>query len=304
MLTYLFMTVFQAQAASYYSFDNIAKNSELFKKAAEISGGRFDDMQSELNKANTALKDLEIGTALLNQKELIKWESYCQNEIQRQFASIQNHSQTLQSEFSSHFKESAMAALKSFPNAKVCKKNPNPYLSSKPCEGNDVSKEIAKKMDADQKLVAAIQALQDRDWPTLTIPQTEIPMVEFQGSKYKIQIDVLSYILKENVKKHKMTYESQYSQIASVIDTDPNAREKATLFYDDYKQNMKNERQTLEKAIKAFLKKARRKDKRFLDIGFCGNPVDLGGCPGEDLTQETLDWLLEHKKSRNILKKA
>ena len=95
----------------------------------------------------------------------------------------------------------------------------------------------------------------------------------------------------------------RYAEIESVIDTDE-AKQRAIALYEEYKANMQNERKTIEKSIKAFLKKASKKDKRFLDVGFCGNPISMGSCPGDDLTQETLDWIVKHKKSKNIILKA
>ena len=123
------------------------------------------------------------------------------------------------------------------------------------------------------------------------------------------KIDVLGEkLLLENIKRHKKQYEDSYAALVSSTQTDinkdPKAKNEAGLLYKEYRSNMEKERKTIEKSIRAFIKKASKKDPRFLDVGLCGNPIELGGCSAEDITQETLDWIVKHKKSKKIILKA
>ena len=297
MICFLFLSS-TVQAEEYYNFQSIMRKSKGFVEANKISLDRSQTLMENIESQKRLTKKLRETSSMLNSPELSKWDLVVSNSHEKNaMTSIMFENQFI-TDYSAHYEKHTTNHLKSYPNAVLCL--PSPFENS--CKGTDISESIAQKLDANEELKAGIDEVMARTWPTTSLPSKQFATIELTGTDYFISLDVFAQSLfGKKIAGHHRWYEQQYQK----LDTDSQqGKEAAKELYQNFKSKMQLDKNTIEKALKALIKKRKKKDPRYLSLGYCGNPAKLGGCTGKDITQDVLNELVEYKKSKKIILKA
>ena len=297
MFCFLFLSS-TLQAQEYYHFDSIALKSTQFMEASKLSMERSQTLTDTLEEQKRLSKTLRGTTSMLDSKELAKWDIIISNAFEKNSMNGQTFLNSFVLDYSGHYEKHTMSYLKEHPNAVSCK--PSPFGNS--CVGTDISPSIAKKLDANEELKSGIDAVMKRTWPTSSLPSKQFSVIPLTGDQHFISLDVFAQTLfGKKVTGHHKWYQEQYQKLDT---TTEEGKEGAKELYREFGKRLQQDKSSIEKALNALIKKRKKKDSRYTSLGYCGNPVALGGCSGIDITQEVLKELVEYKKSKKIILKA
>ena len=297
MFCFLFLSSI-VHADEYYHFDSIALKSKGFMEASRISMDRSQTLTENLENQKRLSKKLRETSSMLSSLELSKWDLVISGAYEKNAITSQDFLNTFVTDYSGHYEKHTAIYLKDHPSAVSCK--PSPFGNS--CKGTDISPSIAQKLDANEELKAGIDDVMARTWPTPTLPSRQFPTIELTGTEHFISLDVFSQSLfGKKIANHHKWYEQQYQKIDTKTEE---GKKAANSLYQEFENRLQQDKNTIEKALKALIKKRKKKDPRYLSLGYCGNPIELGGCAGKDITQEVLKELVEYKKSKKIILKA
>ena len=299
MLSFLFLSFF-AQAQEYYHFDTIAQNSDMFMKSSEVGINKLTTLKEALGQQQSLSSALRSTSAMLSSSDLSKWDTIISRYYDKNTQTAEDFLLAYQTDYGAAYEKKALEYLKAYPKAKNCKTSP---YGGSTCQGTDISKTIGKKLDDDQELKAIIKEINARVWPTpVALPTRKHDVFSLTGTSYYIQLDTfISKLFKKKIAKHHRWYNKSFSAL------DPKSKgyqKNAQKLYQEFEQRLQDDRKTIEKALKVVIKKKKKKDPRYKDLGFCGNPKALGACNGNDITDEVFKALAENKKSVKIIQKA
>ena len=297
MFCFLFLST-TAQADEYYHFDSIAFKSKGFTEASKVSMERSQTLTEKLESQKRLSKKLRETSSMLSSPELSKWDLIISNAYEKNTLSSQEFLNTFVMDYSGHYEKHTTEYLKAYPKAVSCK--PSPFGNS--CQGTDISPSIAQKLDANEELKKGIEEVMARTWSTPSLPSKQFSTIELTGTENFISLDVFAQSLfGKKIANHHKWYEQQYQQLDT---TSEQGKKSANELYQEFEGRLQQDKNTIEKALKALIKKRKKKDSRYLSLGYCGNPLELGGCTGTDITQDVLKELVEYKKSKKIILKA
>lgn len=296
MFCFLFLSTLHAQ--EYYHFDSIAQKSAQFMEASKISMDRSQVLTEALETQKRLSKMLRGTASMLESKELAKWDIIISNAYEKNAAEGQTFLNAFVLDYSGHYENHTTKYLQAHPEAVSCK--PSPFGNS--CKGTDISPSIAEKLDKNQDLQAGIDEVMKREWPTSSLPTKQFSTIPLTGTQYFISLDVFSQTLfGKKIANHHQWYQEQYQTLDTSTEE---GKEGAKTLYGEFEQRLQQDKNTIEKALKVLIKKRKKKDPRYTALGYCGNPTELGGCLGTDITQDVLKELVEYKKSKKIILKA
>lgn len=297
MFCFLFLST-TAQADEYYHFDSIALKSKGFMEASKISMERSQTLTEKLDAQKILSKKLRETSSMLSSEELSKWDLVISNAYEKNAMASQEFLNTFVMDYSGHYEKHTTEYLKAHPKAVSCK--PSPFGNS--CTGTDISPSIAQKLDANEELTKGIDEVMARTWPSPSLPSKKFSTIELTGTEHFISLDVFAQSLfGKKIANHHKWYEQQYQAIDT---TTEDGKKSANELYQKFESKLQQDKNTIEKALKVLIKKRKKKDSRYLSLGYCGNPIELGGCSGTDITQDVLKELVEYKKSKKIILKA
>ncbi|MAA80443.1 MAG: hypothetical protein CL916_14400 [Deltaproteobacteria bacterium] len=297
MFCFLFLSS-TVQADEYYHFDSIAIKSKGFMEASKISMDRSQSLTEDLESQKRLSKKIRETSSMLSSQDLSKWDLVISNAYEKNAMASQEFLNSFVMDYSGHYENHTGNYLKAHPKAVSCK--PSPFGNS--CKGTDISESIAKKLDANEELQKGIDEVMARTWPKTSLPSKQFPTIALTGTEHFISLDIFAQSLfGKKIAGHHKWYEQQYQK----LDTNAEQGKKAAKdLYQEFESRLQQDKQTIEKALKVLIKKRKKKDPRYLSLGYCGNPAETGGCAGKDITQEVLKEIIEYKKSKKIILKA
>jgi len=298
VISFLFLSSF-AQAQEYFHFDSIAQNSTMFMKSSEIGINNLSTLQGTLASQQSLSTALRSTSVMLKSSALSEWTAYIAQESEKNTAKAEVFLTAYQTDYGNAYEKKALEYLKSYPNAQSCKSSP---FGGSTCQGTDISPEIGKKLDQDTELVSIIDEINARIWPTPKLPTKEADVIKFTGTANYIQLDFfISKLFKKKIAGHHTWYAKSFSSL------DPQSssyKKDVDKLYDNFEKRLHDDQKSIEKSLKIVVKKMKKKDPRFQDFGFCGNPTQLGGCKGINITDDVFSALADNKKAVKIIQKA
>jgi len=298
-----------AAPTAYYHPDNVAEKSTLFADSAKRSGDAFDKAQQSVGRLGAALEDLEIGVALLGKDapaELRTWAEATQKAGMGQFLVMQHFVDAIQDDYSGAFEAALKRALPTVTGGKgvaVCKPSgprmgPGGGGASRTCEGEDLNAALAKAIDADAALKAGLDEIMSRAWPSVSVQPAPQPVVALTGTTRWISAATLTEaFLQDRVTARREALDDAQAGLEERIDAqDAEAIAEAGRLKAAYLDGLGEDGAALRAAASEALARAAKSGAGPAEVGVCANPVALGGCPGEDVTEAALSALRADKK--------
>ncbi len=307
MLT-LLPLAFAAEPAHYHP-DRVAQSSALFARYAEGLGPSFEAAQRGLTDLSRSLEDLERAVLLLGDRGgdgLSAWASSQRRTLTHQYLQTQAHISLLEEDSAAIFMAALEAALAAHgdreivecagPSSVMSLLGPGGRQKSASCEGESLNAALAAHIDDNRALAADVDEILALPWPELGLEPAEQQAVELTGTDGYVQLAALANALFDpELDKMADNLEGMLRPFEDAIaDGDAAALAEAEAVRERYEL-------ALAEAGSRILDASAKALKKGPEIGVCANPEELGGCAGEDRTDEILPVLSANKKVRSAL---
>ncbi len=291
-----FITFADTPTLGYYNETEISKASVLFAKSAEVAAPQFAKAESTIRQHADAIAKMEQNIALLNDDILRESFTETQRRMLGYRLQVSKHATILTDDYDKEFTAAmnrALAELSKEGSIEPCEAQAiHAMMGAAPkCEGESYSKAIAESMDADEILQSAIQAINNVPWPTIEISEQVASPKAISGVDNFIQLDVfVRTFMKQRILMHQQWLESQNDNLIEGIESgDKSALEKAQQNREEYFKRLSEDGTQLEALLKAYSEKRGKKHAVLTSLALCGTVQELGGCSGEDVTQDVLN---------------
>ena len=287
---------------AHYHPDDIAKASKVFGAVAASMGPAFEDSQSRIGVLGAALTELELGVGLLGAEaptELVAWSLTTRKKVVGETLRLQRHVDLLQEDYGRVFGAAVERALPTVGRGfdlRVCgATGVLAMIGKKDCAGTDLNPKFASSIDIDTTLARDLADIASVEWPSFEEPKAAASVVALTGSVRWVSGGVAAQaLLGARVATLQEDLERKLDQLL------PDAPTKDDLVLAQaektaYLATLGADGQVLRAAIQGALARAAKKGGP-AEVAWCANPVSLGGCPGEDATQQVLDLLGADKK--------
>jgi hypothetical protein len=300
-----------AMAGGHYHPDAIAGASQAFARASEAAP-LYEEAESASRGVALGLQTYEENLDLLGDRAPAAERERMENIRQsfgREQAALAEFAGRLMEDFDMVFTQAMERAVAAHPDAQMCeatiRKAALPGMPAKEeanpdCTGEDLNGTIAAAMDADEALSGQIDELLGREWPTITVPDDPQNPI---GSELWVTVDrFFGKAAKPSLRAIRDRDEAARLPIAAALEegADPKSQlEEAQKITAETAAA----RASLAAPVFAAADKfsAKRAKKGHGPIGWCANPVELGGCKGENASGDLTDLLLGDKKVSKAL---
>ncbi len=300
-LAALAATALAAEPAHYHPND-VAKKSVVFAKVADTMGPAFDDRQGRIVALGSVLAELELGVALLGTTapaEVRAWSDKTRRKVVGETMRLQRHVDLLQDDYARVFGAAVSRALpgigKGFDVKECGATGVLAMMGKKDCPGADLNPKLAAALDVDGALARELADIASVEWPSFEAPTSPQAVVSLTGTTRWVSGGKLAEaLIGPHVKARQDALESQIDRMMPDEPTDADVA-KAQALKDAYLVALGKDGEVLRAALVGALGRAEKKGGP-AQVGWCANPVALGGCPGEDVTAAVLERLEGDKK--------
>ena len=296
----------ETEDKGYYNETEISKASTLFAEASKISAPQFAKAESTIRQHAGIIKDMETNIALLNDTDLETWFSQNQKYMLGYRLQVSKHATMLTEDYDTEFSSAMNRAIEGLEfdgTLEVCEAQAiHAMMGAAPkCDGTSFSTQLAKSMDNDPTLQAAIESINAIPWPEAKVTLQSMPIVEITGAAAYIDLNTfVRQMMGERMKEHQRWLEQQNDALVEGLETgDKEAFKKAEQNRVLYLDRLSTDGQVLFEALQKYAAKRGKKNPVVQSIGFCGNLEELGGCEGTDATNEVIALL---KSDRHWIK--
>lgn len=290
---------------------DIANASALYAQASEKAGGTYADRERRAEAVAAALTSYREALDLMGARapatERARLEDL-QRAFNREVGVLRAFADAALEDFDEVFSTAMQRALP--PATKVCEGQvaAGPALPGMPgrtrenpdCTGPDRSAEVARAMDADPRLKAAVTEILGLEWPAITlIPEPQAPI---GGSRW-IQVQpLLRSLTGARLKAIDRADEEARVPLAAALEEGFDKAEAAALIEQGraITQRTAKDRAALAAPILTAIE-GRAPKLGATDLGWCANPELLGGCAGAAAGAAIERAIRDDKKVRKAL---
>lgn len=312
MLFVLMTTVASAAEPAYYSPDAVAGASTTFARFAEVATPHFETLQRELAVSAKSIDVLDTSVNLLGDRVTPELESYrdgLRRELTRGYMQAQAHVGWFEDASTSIFTqalERELASMEGEYTLSVCKARTGmaaisgPGASIKTCEGTDLNPQLAKALDNSKALSEVVDQLTSEPWPSVQVQGSEQPVLPWIGSEDYINLALVERALSERMKGLNQDLDDELLPLEEALaDTKTPEGKEALAQADALRQAYEAEVAAWGESLLQVIEKPLA--KKGLQVGLCANPESLGGCVGQDRTDEAIKILKADKKVQKAL---
>ena len=301
-----------AVAGGYYHPADIAQASEIYGQSAENAGNKAMEVERQADAIAQALVIYEENLDLFSIPSDDPRRAHqvsTKKSFNREVSVVREFVNAMLEDFDAEFSMAMERAVAKHSGAVECVAQipvgrPLPGIPSRmkdnpDCKGDNLNQAIAKSMDADPKLRAAVDEILALEWPSITDPNSQQTPVG-QSPSY--------------MDAHAFFSKTIGDGLAAIRKSDGMARSELQLAVDEGAANddlktMVAEAQRITaqtfqaraaladpvlKAIDAF--DAKRAKKGQASTAWCLQPKRLGGCTGDDKTASQIELILADKR--------
>ena len=304
----LLFSLLHAAEPAFYSMNQITDESVLFLRSAEYSAPKMQSLQSKMRVHNKSLIELSLNAELLGLTDPDHWAQQHRATVKRYFYESDYFLQAIQNDYIVAYTQSMDQVLAGFTNYELieCSISRVDQMAGKKstCVGLNITGEIAKAMDEDPILKDTIIQIEQRTWPEASWESTRRDLVTFTGATYGISPSYLAQQLTpDELQRIQTQFDDQISSIEMDIDRDdPTAITQAKGYRSEYEKSLQALHSQLSSAARLAFNKAGKKETRWLEVGYCPQPANFGGCDAEDLSSEAVALIQSNKKAMKLLK--
>lgn len=311
MIAHLLLASALAAPGTYHPAE-IAAQSQLYATASDGAGRMFEERARGAEGLARALEDYELALDLLGDRapeaSRQRLDALTQ-EYNREFAVLNAFANTMVEDFDGEFVAAMERAIAKHPGAVECereiaegkglpgmpaKKKPNPD-----CQGADLNAQIAKAMDDDPKLKAAVGEILALTWPELALEA--VPEAPIGGAGRAVDVGTLfrqaaptslDRIERED-EDARLPFQAAIEEGASTDDLEKLVAQARAVTTATAAKRAAMAGPVLGAAEATAAKWAKKGEPA---LGWCANPASLGGCIAPDATAELVPRLVADKK--------
>jgi len=294
-----------APAPGHYHPDQVAQKSAVFHQAAVALGPRFDEVQGALARLGRALEGLDLGVATLGPDappELLDYAASTRRTATGQYMQVQRHVDLLQDDTARTFESALARAVEGIGSEYLLEECGVSGVAAMmgrggDCKGADLNPRLAKALDADPKLKAAVNEIAEVPWPEVAVEGAPQAVVAVTGTARWVAVHALVEAFADpSLDRHTEDLEDALAPLEDGLASgDAEAIAAAEKHRAAYEAALAADGQVLRNAMQDSLEKAEKKGGP-REVGLCANPGELGGCAGEDATREILAAMRADKR--------
>jgi hypothetical protein len=294
---------------AYYHPDQVGPHSALFQRSSASMAKEFDAVQAEMARVSPSLVALDLEAALVARRAPEEYRRYAadlRRESNGQMHQVQAFVDTLVADFEVTFKASLERVLPEVSegyDVVPCEaQGIHAMLGRTQCSGEDLNPALARAMDRDPELVAAVAEIESLPWPTFQIAGRPQPVLPLSGVGNYLRVDALAdALIGGQIKAARERLDASLEPVqATMEEGETQAERKAALdqarqLRDLYDRELGLVGEDLIAGVEGSLVRLQKQGVPPA-LGLCANPVGLGACTGTDLTDQVLPLLLADKK--------
>lgn len=299
-------TAVAAGAPAFYHPDDVAARSQRFREVSASMRPRFEEADAQATKWQRLVDDLELGTALLGADATTALRDHTaatRRSFAGQFLKLNRFAGLVQEDYSRVFEE-AMGRVK--PKVvgdravKECTSGASSMgmLRGPGCTGEDLNPAFAAALDADETLRKEVASIGALEWPTIQLPSTPQAPVAITGTAATVDLATVAHRLAEaRVRARKDELELALEPLQDGLDAkDPAAIQKGEQARQRFTDALAADGAALRAVVRGVLDRGAKGTPAA--VGWCANPVGLGGCGVPDVTAEVLAVVGADKKAQ------
>jgi hypothetical protein len=309
MLSLLLLGRALAGTPAFYHPDDIAAASAKFGAAADAVGPPFEAAEAVVTKLDGQLNRLETGVWLLGAdapEPLRTYADQARRSFTAQYLQLNAVAGKLQDDFGRVFGDAltrALPAATAGKDAKECTATGVAALvHHQTCAGENLNPALAKAIDADPQLDRDLAALDATKWPTITLEKAVQPVLAITGTARSADLaTVANALIGAHLKARRDDLDANLEPLQEQIEEkDAAAITKGGELRKAFQAKVGEDGVALRAAVVEALARAEKKGGP-TQVGWCANPVELGGCGVPDVTESLLPLLQADKKLAKAL---
>jgi hypothetical protein len=270
---------------------------------------KFDAVQAEMAQVSPSLVALDLEAALVARRapdDYLRYAADLRRESNGQLHRVQAFVDTLVDDFEVTFEdalERALPAVSEGYEVVQCEaQGIHAMLGRTRCTGEDLNPALARAMDRDPVLVAAVAEIEALPWPAFAVagrPQSVLPLT---GVGNYLRVDALaSALIGRPIEAARERLDASLEPVQATMEEGETqgereaALEQARQLRDLYDRELGLVGRDMIAAVEASLGRLQKKGVPPA-LGLCANPQGLGACTGTDVTDQVLPLLLADKK--------
>lgn len=288
-----------------YDAGAVAGSSSLFTSLAERMAPAYEEAQSQLSVGSHAVERFERGVLVLGPQAtpaLRKDLEVARRQVNGTWIQIQRHADLLAEDSEATFGAALERALADAGEGYAVKECTQPQgimalgpgrAAPKPqCQGEDLSGALARAMDDDAVLAAAVREMLEVPWPALALTQAPMEPVPWTGTDGWVDTaELAAAFLGSPMATAGAELDRALAPLTESLEAgDPAALSAAASLRSDYERRVGElGAQLLEVGTKPLTRAG-------LQVALCPKPEALGACTGTNRTAEVLAVLEADKK--------
>ncbi|MFN7147723.1 MAG: hypothetical protein ACK4YP_28395, partial [Myxococcota bacterium] len=231
--------------------------------------------------------------------EVKQWSDATRRTILGHTSRLQRHADLLQTDYSDVFGQALKRAIDGVGGAYELRQcgatGVLAMMGRKDCPGEDLNARLAGAIDQDATLKKALADIASVEWPTVEVPRGAQPVAPLTGTtRWIAGGDVAEKLIGARLTDKREALEAELERMLPEEPSNDDVK-AAQAKKDAYLAALGKDGEVLRAALTAALGRAEKKGGP-AQVGWCANPVELGGCPGDDVTARVLETLAKDKK--------
>ncbi|MCP4870924.1 MAG: hypothetical protein GY898_19645 [Proteobacteria bacterium] len=315
-----------ASADAHFDRDTVVASSAVFRSLSESGGGGFASIERSLMVTDGALAELDLSLALtrggaVDSAQHDLWTAKLDQRsglFGDEFGALQEQLTRQSIGYEEAFEGALQRALAVTPAVECKQESASPFDLSGPggqrkapkeCPGADISADLAKAWDADAELKAAVDAIANEAWTTVTTYDAAEAALDLSGapaSAITVEPAELVANLPEAIEVLDLIAEradvGREELLAARAELSPDDKDGAQAIRTrakELREWTEAQKEALGVVLFAGLERSRKKKGKkagWAEVSACLNPSAWGGCDGKDVTDEVGDVLVEDGK--------
>lgn len=281
---------------AFWNSEGVASQSALFGRAQSRDARGFEGAQAQLEAKKRAVAALDLGVALVGSPPALRDAATdARRKLAGQFLRLQRHADLLATDYEQTFGAAVQRALPTVGKGlSVVECTPPSGIqalmrrSSASCAGTDLNAALARAIDADPVLQAAVEELLEVEWPSIELPAIRGTVVALSGSARSVDAASLARKLRpEEVQAAQDAYEAAIEQLDGLDSEDEAVKKAAIAKAEAARAAWSHQVAAVGTGLWPEAKK-KLSAAKYGDVGVCPVPAALGGCGVEDVSEAAL----------------
>ena len=307
-----------ASPSGYYHPADIASMNTQYTRASDVASVAFSQAQEKTSAMSQALSQYAEAIDLYGTQTPslhIDREKSLRTTFNREYAQLSIFSNAMLDDFDQTFLEALDRNITQLGlNVTVCEGQvpvgralpgmPARFKKNEDCVGEDLNGKLSNAMDKDKRLITAIDEIIALVWPSITIDETPTANIG-DADEYLNLHTIMQAHFSDDLRRISQEDDTARTPIMAKIEQGASKEERqgmVALAHEIDAATAKKRTDLAAPVIKAIENANHKRAKKgAATVGWCLNPLLLGGCQGTDMTEALMPTLLKTKKVKKAL---